>query len=246
MKLLVNLVLIFPAILSLPAFAQDTTSPSVEIVSAVVVPNKNLFDFIFDIKAADDVAIEGLEFRGKVDGKPLEDWYSYPYFADFPFVATVDCDYFRLDIRSKDTSGNYSSIVSREFRAPFGAENPKEPSLTFSPNAEIVDPPAVSVRNNTATIILKKFSLPKRKSTKLITRAAKLPPKKPTSSITYQVTFKNLSSGEAKKKTSKKNVLALKKLPPGQYSTSYKAELRKNNKVSASTKQSPEATFNIE
>jgi hypothetical protein len=211
------------------------------------------------VTAADDVGIEELEVRAKVNGKALDPWNSYPYYAEYPIVVSVDCDYFRFDIRAKDSSGNYSAPISREFRAPFidGAASELVPAsgvVPFKPNAQIEDPPEVTVKDRTATLKFVKFSKPR----KLVARSAnqssnlkqerRIAPraKKDQTSITYQVVYKNLSEGaQLKKKTSKKNVIALSNLRPGNYASSYKAQLRKNYKVIASTKLSPPAQFQI-
>ena len=233
-------VLLFGVLVAAFAEAQDITPPTLTISSNSVVAGSNgSFDFTFTFLATDDQGIQEIEYRGKVNGKPLESWHSYPYYENYPFPVSVDCSYFRLDVRAKDTSGNYSAIDSREFRAPFsnGGTIPVEllPPLTFIPNAELSVTPAVLVNGKNASIILRKIVLLQDRKKDSVSK----------SSIVYQVTYKNLTRKETTKITSKKNVISLKNLSAGKYNLSYKAQLREKDKVISSTKSSPAAKFNI-
>lgn len=166
-------------------------------------------------------------------------------------MVTVDCKYFRFDIRAKDTSGNYSPPISREFRAPFsGSGNtpgvtPTLVPIPFVANSKLSNAPAVVVKNRTATLRLQEITLPIKEARVLRRMLAKVRAARNKESITYRLDCKNNTTRELKRLTSKKNVIALKNLSPGNYSANYKAELRTDNKVTATTKKSPAVKFSI-
>ena len=59
------------------------------------------------------------------------------------------------------------------------------------------------------------------------------------------MTITNTTTNKTIKRTVKKNVLTVKNLAPGNYTSSYNAQLKKGRKVLARTAQSPSASFQI-
>lgn len=231
-----------------PSDAQDVTPPVIELRSNAVLQNGKIFDFIFSVEASDDAGLRGLEFRGKVDGRPLDDWMPFPYLPDSPIVIGVQCSTFRFDIRSVDLAGNVSNTITRVFRAPFTGPNSglvtKAPQIAFVPGAPVADPPAVIVRDNDAIIVLKSFAVPGRKRVRALELAATKRPKKPAAkpTIRYSVSLTDPSSN-SRRILSKKNALTVNNLAPGAYTTNYRVQLVRGRKILGETLDSPSATF---
>jgi hypothetical protein len=248
------------AVLPSAAAAQDTVPPTITLKSVAVLPNGSRFDFIFLVDAQDDVGLQGLEYRGQVNGGPLDPFRPFPYIPNYPIVPTVHCNSFRFDIRAVDLAGNVSETITKRFNAPYDVEGfglvGNSPSLPFVADGPIQDPPAVLVRGDDALCVMPKFTAPRKgRSNKVASSqlAADGSPifelakkkKASASAINYVVTFRNTSTNEVRKKTSKKNAIAFNNLPPGNYEGSYHVDLKKKNKVVGSTQESPAATFVI-
>lgn len=109
------------AILSLAfstaAEAADSRRPSFKITKVDQGKKGNISTFEFFYVAKDNEAISKIEYRAAVDGK-VSGWKKVKYYEGFseslPFG--VDCDVFKLEARSIDTSGNKSTTVVRTYR----------------------------------------------------------------------------------------------------------------------------------
>ncbi|MDB6116726.1 MAG: hypothetical protein JWO08_507 [Verrucomicrobiaceae bacterium] len=118
------------------AKAQDVTVPTVtirqsEVSTSPIASHKR---FTFWVSAQDDTALKyytsaggPLEFRARVSRNAAatiaqggyRPWQAWP--ADFstPIYLDVNCTYFYFEVRAVDAAGNYSTIASKEFVAPF-------------------------------------------------------------------------------------------------------------------------------
>jgi Tol biopolymer transport system component len=70
--------------------------------------------------------------------------------------------------------------------------------------------------------------------------------KKPKVQIVYEVTIRNTARRKTIKKTTKKNILTVRKLPPGDYAVSYNVRAVRGEKILAKSKQSPVTTVTID
>lgn len=224
--------------------AQDITPPTLTITSVEIEPAGQRDNFIFRLTASDDQSVSGLEYRARVNNNPFGSWVSYPYIAGYPLFFSVHCTSFGLEVRSVDTSGNYSSTARREFRKPFKTAA----GTPITPGFVIDNPPAVLVSGATATVIAQKFA-PTRASRRAMARAPFATTgnarKKKKGTITYEVTVTNQSTQEIRKITSKRNVIAAKNLSSGVYTATYKAKFTKRKTIVAETLESPEAYFSV-
>ncbi len=228
--------------LPLKLAAQDTTPPTIVFASTDVVPNGSRQDFIFNVIANDDIAISGLQYRARVNGHPFESFQSFPYVPGFPLVFSVQCNFFALEIRAVDTSGNFSATITKSFRAPFTGS----PGTPLTDGFVIQDPPqVVQAANKKTTVIMKKFRAPKGigKSAQAVgLRAAYAAKKKPAPKVIYETTFTNQGTQQISRYTTKRNILST-KLAGGTYTVSYNARVQKGQTVLSQTAQSPEALF---
>lgn len=223
--------------------AQDTTPPTISITSVDVIPAGAFSNFIINLVASDDQQIDRLEYRARVNGRPFSPWYPYTYVAGYPLYFGVHCTSFGVQVRTVDTAGNLSRTVAKEFHQPFREAK----GTPITPGFIIEDSPDVLVSGNKAIVIMQKFAAPKKPAAAAAapvgSRAAT--PRKRRGVTTYEVSATDISSGQTRRATSKKNIFTFKKLPPGFYSTSYKARFTRNKVVLAETAESPAELFSI-
>lgn len=250
-------------LLSLPvpetATAQDTTLPVALVNSIDVIESAGgkKVTIYFVPSATDDVQVATIEYRGKLNKNSFSPWSSIPY-ADqivlqVNLTCTQGCTSFASQFRAIDTAENVSPTITRSFKFPYSGT----PGTELTDQFPIQDPPTVSVVGTKAIIVLKRFIAPKgsRSSSTLAAvdhagdqvyrwvMATKK--KKPKSSVVYVSTVTNTITQEVRTLTSKKNVLTVKNLAPGSYTTSYKAQLIKKKVVVAESLISPPRTFSV-
>lgn len=109
----------------------------------------------------------------------------------------------------------------------------------FKDGARIVDPPVATVQDRTVTIVLAKFSIPKKQRLELEGT------KKAKGTIQYEVSLFNAAKKLLKTQISKRNVLTFKNLKPGNYTVSYVANLVMNKQVVGKTRKSPAVRFTV-
>lgn len=240
--LLSTVVLLFatqPALLR----AQDVTPPSMTISGVDIQPNGSRFDFLFDLNARDDIAIDYIQYRAHVNGNPFSPWYDYPYIPGYPLYFSVHCNTFSVQVRSVDTSGNLSATVNKDFRKPFKGSA----GVPLINNIQLANPPAVFTNGTKLTVIMQKFSVPKKASRKVFSVSKDIDlvyaskAKKSRNAIVYETTLVNQQSNVVRRNNSKRNVLVLKNVAPGNYNVSYRARLVNGKTILAETTQSPES-----
>ena len=125
-------------------------------------------------------------------------------------------------------------------------------AITVTPKTKLTDPPFVEVLSKTATFTFVPFSKAAKKSAALAAfiNRAKNSSAKYTFNYKLQYGITNAKKKDLRTKTSKRNVLALKNLKPGNYTASYQVEIfkkeGKNSKLQGRTKFSPTASFTID
>jgi hypothetical protein len=125
-------------------------------------------------------------------------------------------------------------------------------SNVLNPQTTLEDPPAVTVKNRSATLIFRKFKKASLKAAAaqaaVLYDSAAPAAKKKKLEIVYVATVSTVGAGTKKniKKTAKKNSLTIKNLAPGNYTVSYQVRAVQGKKVKLSTNVSPAATFTVQ
>lgn len=134
---------------------------------------------------------------------------------------------------STDTKGN-SSEFSLSVR----------PTKDIKPGGKVEQAPVVAIVDDVITVSLPLFQPPKKKKQQrsALARAARAP----KASVNYQITVKGDRQNLVKRITSKRNVVTIRNLPPGNYSTTYRVILKEGRENIATTRPSPARAFTIE
>jgi hypothetical protein len=98
---------------------EDPTLPTIEITGTTVetLPGENVYRFLFTFFAADNLAIDHLEFRGAVAHGAFDAWKPYPYLPDEPMEIILHCTAFDFEVRAVDIAGNRSAAAAYSFVA---------------------------------------------------------------------------------------------------------------------------------
>jgi parallel beta-helix repeat protein len=111
------------------------------------------------------------------------------------------------------------------------------------PGTRIENPPAVVVAETSVTFTFELFKVPKKKRAVATAAAAS---KVGNGKVQYELTIVNSATRKSIKRTSKKNILTVKNLPPGNYTASYRARILQGKNEVATTRRSPKASFTVE
>lgn len=100
-----------------PVASAQSEPPTISIANRTIQPRGgNHFSFVFSFDATDDGTVEGIEFRGRVNGKPFDAWRFWPdpgAMTDFP--VELNCFFFHFQVRAVDDDGNRSAIAESVF-----------------------------------------------------------------------------------------------------------------------------------
>lgn len=127
------------------------------------------------------------------------------------------------------------------------------PPLPLSSSTSLNVPPSVSLSGKTAKFTFEKFSggiiKKSRHRLKFVTHSDYINSRSSSSKVQYAITYSREASGNTRKEVtkiiSKKNTISLKGLKPGTYSSSYKAQVVKNDKVVSQSSSSPAQRFTV-
>lgn len=116
----------------------------------------------------------------------------------------------------------------------------------LSPQTKIEDAPAVTIAKKNITITMEKFSKALPKSGRAMLALAALRAKQPKLTIKYEVNVKGATRQQTRTKiVSKKNEITVKKLAPGNYTSTYRVQAFQGEKRVYQSNVSPKATFTI-
>lgn len=105
------------SVLLAPLASAQSNPPTLTIANRTIQPRGgNHFSFVFSFDATDDGTVEGIEFRGRVNGKPFDNWRFWPdpgAMTDFP--VELNCFFFHFQVRAVDDDGNRSAVVDSVF-----------------------------------------------------------------------------------------------------------------------------------
>ena len=120
-----------------------------------------------------------------------------------------------------------------------GTFNAQKSSPVLTPGTQLSDPPRIEIRGDTVVFTLNKFlKVSMTKSNRQVSVA-----KSPSLTLMYEVKIRGT---EVRQLTSKKNILALKNLKPGSYTSTYRVIAFKNGKRAFATNSSPAASFTLD
>lgn len=152
------------------------------------------------------------------------------FHSDFPIIA----------YSSDSTAVIFGNTMVGSFldsQSTAGSFTAEKIVIALTPTTQIKDPPVVQISGNDILLTLQKFTKVSMGSSRAMLNVPRA-----SLSIRYDI---SITGAEQIKKNSKKNVIALSDLKPGNYSVTYKASGIKNGKVVFSTKKSPAAFFSI-
>ncbi len=116
MKPILILSFLFATLLA-PLASAQSTPPTISITNRTVQAhgaNRYTFNYFFSMD--DDIGVTGIEYRGKVNGKPFDAWRSYPAIDETtPFTVQLFCNFFQFQVRAVDAHGNRSAIAESIF-----------------------------------------------------------------------------------------------------------------------------------
>lgn len=120
------------------------------------------------------------------------------------------------------------------------------PTKEVKPGGRVDRAPIIAIVDDTVTVSLPQYQPPKKKPAgKKPKRVEISAARAPRQSVEYQISIKGDRRDVARRITSKRNVVTIRNLPPGNYSTSYRVTLKEGKEVVARTRPSPSSMFTV-
>lgn len=127
---------------AISGWAADTTAPRLTAPHTWIQKESGFFRFNLLLDPQDDVGIERLEVREKINATTIPanvPWREavqngigsseVPWKPEEPLKLEFNCTSMVLQVRAVDTSGNYSEVITRTYKSPF----PLSPALNLTP-----------------------------------------------------------------------------------------------------------------